>query len=87
MEENQSLKVCQNCINYKRPKCKITGNFVARKNKCYDEEKHFKFKKTIKSISKKAEVKQQSDEDLKKQIFGTKVKSPKNQKPRKTKIK
>jgi len=89
MEKNQTPKVCQYCINYKKPKCKITGEFVPRKGKCVNESEHFKYRKNIKTVSikKNKETQQLSDSDLKEQILGLKVKSPETRKPRRTKQK
>lgn len=87
MEKDEILKVCQNCQNYKRPKCKITNKFVQRKKICDDEIKYFKFKKNVKPILKKKIKTKESEADLKNQIFGPIIKGPEIQKPRKTKRK
>jgi len=81
-------KICQYCINYRKPKCKITKRFVPRKGTCINESEYFKYRKNIKPVSvKKKETEELSESDLKEQILGLKVKSPKIQKPRKTRQK
>lgn len=41
MEKKKSLKVCQKCYAYNKPKCKFTNDYTARKNTCSE----FKIKK------------------------------------------
>lgn len=65
--ENKVLSVCQNCKTYKRPKCKLTNEFVTRKNEACDS---FEFNKNKKvQVSKKVEVKK-TDEEIKNDILG-----------------
>lgn len=85
LDKNQLPKICQYCMNYKKPKCNITGDFVSRKKPC-SSESEFKYKKYIAPQPKKKKEVKKSDSELKKEILGQmNINLPETQKPRKTK--
>jgi len=47
IKKPEDTKYCKDCIYYKRPKCRKTNNFTARKNTCEDWELDVKRQKRI----------------------------------------
>jgi len=83
MSEEKILNICQNCKTYKQPICKLTNEFVSRKNDgCdsfeFDKKKPQVLKKVVKSL-------EQSDEELKNGILGVKIQGPETPKMNRSK--